>query len=253
MEVSRKDGGFGQAVVIETQQRSQNAVVRINASFIISFRGTTIRPVKVAFSWRLQFLYISGKFFFLKMLVTYLDCPTIHSTTASLLFKNEELQHFSAINISFFILTLYLHTCCISSNTFINIENRAPPNKTPYFQMLIQLQFCVLSCPTCSKSSLYVLTPPFSYSPPVTHCILISLCTMMSALPSSVLHTAGQFVMYTLALVKISLTLVLQNPMNSLISSIRWLRFTGHYKLFLHSQKLCKRLETTQISIQELT
>lgn len=131
------------------------------------------------------------KNFFLKMVVTYLDCPTIHSTTASLLFKNEELQHFSAINISFFILTLYLHTCCISSNTFINIENRAPPNKTPYFQMLIQLQFCVLSCPTCSKSSLYVLTPPFSYSPPVTHCILISLCTMMSALPSSVLHTAG--------------------------------------------------------------
>lgn len=125
------------------------------------------------------------------MLITYLDFPTMCSTTASLLFKNEELQHFSAINISFFILTLYLHTCCISSDTFINIENRAPPNKIPYFQMLIQLQFCVLSYPTCSKSSLYILTSPFSYSHPVTHYIPISVCTMMSPLPSSVLHTAG--------------------------------------------------------------
>lgn len=185
------------------------------------------------------------------MLVTYLDCPTIRSTTASLLFKNEELQHFSAINISFFILTLYLHTCCVSSNTFINIENRAPPTIKPLIskclssynsasfpvqlvQRVVYMSWCLhFLTVTQWPIVFWYLFAPWCQPCQARYCILL-----------------GSLCMYTLALVKISLTFVLQNPMNTLMSSIRWLRFTGHYKLFLHSQKLCKRLETTQISIQ---
>lgn len=131
MEVSRKDGGFCQAVVIERQQRSQNAVVRINASFIISFQGDDDQASESClFMAYLSLVYISGNIFFKDACYIFrLSNHTFNNCKSSL--QNEELQHFSAINISFFILTLYLHTCCVSSNTFINIENRAPPTIKP--------------------------------------------------------------------------------------------------------------------------